>query len=240
MIKYKIQPVKNYLLLIDKEGIIKINDYAYQFNSEKTSEEIIEIETLSQEKIANITDGSFTKYKILGYRSLTKEHKKFNLPLLPEWREDLNDHIYDLAYDATGTEYGTTDQFDQGLIKGFVIGYKATQHRQFTIEDMRKSFIAGRKFKQGGKYSPDQPERNEPDFEPFIKLLTTQQLPKEFIPEMVNEYQRTDNCIHCSSLLLSDDQLFCHNCGKEAHKIYSVMKTMINSQGNILVGKYKY
>lgn len=68
--------------------------------------------------------------------------------------------------------------------EGFRDGYKAAQSKQFSLEDMKKaiefSYNAGRRLER---------KAVSPDFnfkiyrEELIQSLSTQQLPKEFIPE---------------------------------------------------------
>lgn len=96
------------------------------------------------------------------------------LPLIPEVEDD----VKSIASKWAITE-GLVGEDNLGtnsaLNKGFIAGYKKARKKEFTEDDMFKSFIAGRKFQQGGaSASPSrggQPERNEPDFPEFIHTI---------------------------------------------------------------------
>ena len=236
---------KNYVLLVDEEAEINEKPYfiwkdeVHKFHSHAG----YGIKTWTD---YNEEDGSSLlvnwsnkrKGAIAAYYPLTKEAKELEgLPLLPNpFKTEVNTEQLALKFFREANKHEII--FDLGWIKIFEAGYKAAQSKQFSLEDMKKIAQAAFTVKSNNDSVIE-------DFEKWFNkrtgALSTPQLPKEFIPEMVNDCIKTSNCIHCNSLLLIDDQLFCHICGKEAHKIYSVMKTITNSEGKQeVVGKYKY
>lgn len=96
------------------------------------------------------------------------------LPLLPAIEENTLQQLVDeLPVDwlGTGGLGSNPDKEAEDWKKRWDVAYKAAKAKQYTEEDMRKAFIAGRKFQQGGKSAKEQPERNEPDFTDFIQYL---------------------------------------------------------------------
>lgn len=93
------------------------------------------------------------------------------LPSLPEMDEDL-----DALFLEAGGKYCEEHELEYRVARRFFItGYEAAfKQRMYSEEDMKKAFISGRKFQQGGKSAKEQPGRNEPDFDTFLKSLTKQ------------------------------------------------------------------
>lgn len=197
----KLIQTKDYLLLIDKEAEIEANELVID----------------SYNNICPFADLSFlglgydrtTIHKIIAYYPLTKEIKELDLPLLPNPFKD-DKYIKDLGQQRWGNVHRT------GVL-GFIEGYKAAQSKQFSLEDM----IAFSEYV--GNYYADIHKPVIPTEEllnNFIQSLSTQQLPKEFIPE-------------------KEDVVIGHNgMRKEFGWKY---KTIINSKSKQeLVGTYKY
>lgn len=213
---------KDYLLLIDEEAEIKMNDYCVNLDN-RISHLPIEVET------RNIGGYGSDKYywshkKCLAYYPLTKEAKELDLPLLPPFEEDkgleksLNKYIKDLH--------------SQEECIGFIAGYKATQSKQYSLEDIKKAIqMARRGICSGGEFDlnalyglDDLQEVNHKysDTE-IIQSLSTQQLPKEFVPQ----YN-----IHMEAMDMPRIHI---------QKAVKTLKTITNSKGKeVLVGTYKY
>lgn len=76
---------------------------------------------------------------------------------------------------------------DISFILGVEVGYGKGRENMFTEEQMEQAFIAGRKFQTGGRTAKDQPYRNEPDFDVFIKSLKQPKVEIEFDENNNNE-----------------------------------------------------
>lgn len=176
---------------------------------------------LLNKNIERIHEGHNYPYKgskIIGYYPLTKEAKELNLPLLPPFEEDEIERLAD--------EYSTSDKVhpaDSYISKqSFIAGYETAQSKQFSLEDMKKALSEAFKASQEGyQITADE----------IIQSLSTQQLPKEFVPELESYCKCREKGFKCGSLRPETDS-YC---------ISKYLKTTTNSEGKQgLVGTYKY
>lgn len=245
----KLIQTKDYLLLIDEEAEIKENDYLL-LNNEHPKGRIRKCFHLTNNNaLWNGKDWNTLKgkhffidpkesegwgfvtelecKKIIAYYPLTKEAKEFDLPLLPNpFIEEIDENTY-LKNIGHECFLQMKKLNPSGGIREFIrmaveFGYKAAQSKQFSLDDVRNRMrdVAGRCLSRNmGLKDIDEIY----DFiENIIQSLSTQQLPKEFIPEYEIVY---------SSKELADEGF-----------IYEeVFKTTTNSEGKQeLVGTYKY
>ena len=244
----KLIQTKDYLLLIDEEAEIKENDYLL-LNNEHPKGRIRKCFHLTNNNaLWNGKDWNTLKgkhffidpkesegwgfvtelecKKIIAYYPLTKEVKELDLPLLPNpFIEEIDENTY-LKNIGHECFLQMKKLNPSGGIREFIrmaveFGYKAAQSKQFSLDDMKKAFEVGTNYGiylRGGSYD----HRDNIDWEDYEKSLSTQQLPKEFIPEYEIVY---------SSKELADKGF-----------IYEeVFKTITNSEGKQeLVGTYKY
>lgn len=195
----KLITTKEYLLLIDEEANIKGHKWVYEGN------------------------------KIIAYYPLTKEAKELDLPLLPNpFDTELSiklqalDRIGFVPKDLPDYEtYMSNEHF--GFVKGYEEGYKAAQSKQFSLEDIKEAFNAAREKYTGYRGNVYDSADEYVDELLYNQSLSTQQLPKEFIPEYIEEYAcfaetQRDRCFRGSC-----------NCPKE-NKLKIV--------NNILQGNY--
>lgn len=229
----KLIQLKKYLLLIDEEaeinkGDIAIHDFGMGYD--------LEIPCDKDNLKSN------TRKLVIAYYPLTKEAEELDLPLLPDPFEDSFD-ITSWAKDEH--KYNHRSIHELSFILGCEVGYKAAQSKQFSLEDMKKAYDIGAsdgyRRCEGNNYYPDtdipnddNADRNfEEDRKEFIQSLSTQQLPKEFIPEYeadISNSPYTSNKYNKALKAL-----------KESSKIGCKLKTTTNSEGKeILVGTYKY
>lgn len=206
----KLIQTKDYLLLIDEEAEIKIGDYI-----------------LEKESIINIFPDYLTDLdeckKIIAYFPLTKEAKELDLPELPPFEEidieklaEENNKLIAMYKNDTGL----AKSIYMSAIKNFKDGYKAAQSKQFSLEDMEAAVAFGITLERL-KNDPNKLS-DEEEMKGFIQSLSTQQLPKEFIPEY--EY------IH--------DETVPFPKTKEGK---ATIKIITNSEGKkMLLGTYKY
>lgn len=219
--------VKNdlYLLFIDEEAEIKPKDVFLTDNKY--------IITCNNNISDTFINGNFYRSKcakIIAYRKLNEEAKELDLPLLPNPFNKQIDEVTHLKNLGNECFIKMKELNPSGGIKEFIrmaveFGYKAAQAKQFTLEDIKKAIEMSRSFKpmtiegnfsSGGYYSTEE----------IIQSLSTQQLPKEFIPETYCNYGDD-----CPSKGAYDKQ---HLCDIR-------IKTIINSEGKQeLVGTYKY
>lgn len=167
-----------YLLLIDEGVEIKEGDYTYKKldNGVIYEEDIWRVE---KNTVASNYPNIVKDYrdKIIAYYPLTKETKEIDLPLLPNpFREESK--FYDKLKESPYKE-------NPGLVYYFIEGYKAAQShsKQFSLEDVKKAIEMARE-----TYLEADPEGKNEEWigyteEQIIQSLSTQQLPKEFIPE---------------------------------------------------------
>lgn len=214
--------VKDYLLLIDKEAEIKKGDYRIMID--KTS----------------ILYGQFEKHignhecneqwcKIIAYYPLIKGAKELEgLPKLPNPFEEVDiEELALKAYFIDSMETLDLPPFEnvKNCIEGFIEGYKASQSKgQYSLEDMKKAFNAGYDLNTWEQLEIPNVERDYLNEDEYIQSLSTQQLPKEFIPEYELGYIHTENGFHIPVVL------------KEPR-----LKTITNSEGKEeIIGKYVY
>lgn len=107
------------------------------------------------------------------YYPLNSEAKELDLPKLPPFEEVIPNSGYEEGM------FGYTDTEVRVAQNAFKEGYKAAQSKQFTLEDMKKSFNAARE--TSGMNARNQVGKKYKTFNDFIQSLSTQQLPKEFI-----------------------------------------------------------
>lgn len=158
--------------------------------------------------------------KIVAYYAL-KEAKKLDLPLLPNPFEELD--LEELSNLFIENDNNTPDIL---FIKkqAFIEGYKAAQAKQFSLEEMNIAIEMAREgnfsnYEHFGYVDWDNTE------DKIIQSLSTQQLPKEFIPE----YEK-----YCSTGRKCDSK------GSNCKSAILKPKTT-NSEGKeTIVGTYKY
>jgi hypothetical protein len=191
---------KDYLLLIDEEVEIKENyflldnEYIYKGGADMANE---------------------SAKKIVSYYPLTKEFKELDLPLLPNPFE--GEGIERLALEWFVGCNKKDIIFDLGWMAIFEAGYKTAQSKQFSLEDMKKAYLLGSNYANAGY-----PANKDVEIE-FKQLLSTQQLPKEFIPE----YEQIPN--------------FERSIGNIQENYKIKLKAIINSEGKEEIqGTYKY
>ena len=219
--------IKDYLLLIDEDAEIQPNDLIERDGNVYKCTIANKIEVIVYKKDSYA--GSFPPRecsKLIAYYPLTKEAKELDLPLLPNpFIEEIDENTY-LKNIGHECFLQMKKLNPSGGIREFIrmaveFGYKAAQSKQFSLDDMKKAFEVGTNYGiylRGGSYD----HRDNIDWEDYEKSLSTQQLPKEFIPEYEIVY---------SSKELADKGF-----------IYEeVFKTITNSEGKQeLVGIYKY
>ena len=197
--KMKLLQIKDYLLWIDEDAEIKPDDYIIH----DTVDGIVEANDEWHYR------GEKDDYwdKVIAYYPLKKEAKELDLPLLPPFEEV---DIEELAY----AKYPVSPQ----KRKVFLEGYKAAQSKQFSLEDMKDIMEEALNWWGGGR---DRDISDSEDFfERYIKSLSTQQLPKLFIPEYEKEI-----------------------IGQVSGTVYvnKELKTTTNQEGKeVLCGTYKY
>lgn len=208
----KLIPTKEYLLLVDEKVEIKYNTIIFESDT-------CLINIVGKDYIHNKTD-----FKIIAYYPLTEEAKELDLPLLPNPFEEEIDMISLLDKDIPScwSSYGKGDgtmsqpeDYNRGHRDSWIKGYRAAaQSKQFSLEDMKKAHTLGIYYANAGF-----PRNKQYEIE-FQQLLSTQQLPKEFIPEYL-------------AGLVGSNEIWAEY-PKE-------LKTVINSDGKqCLVGTYKY
>ena len=214
----KLIQTKDYLLLIDEEAEIKENTYRVHIHYKTLNEPHHRLEH---------GENTFDSWKlVIAYYPLNSEAKELDLPLLPNpFIEEIDENTY-LKNIGHECFLQMKKLNPSGGIREFIrmaveFGYKAAQSKQFSLDDMKKAFEVGTNYGiylRGGSYD----HRDNIDWEDYEKSLSTQQLPKEFIPEYEIVY---------SSKELADKGF-----------IYEeVFKTITNSEGKQeLVGIYKY
>src|SRR5690606_24062724 len=178
-------------------------------------------------KVENIETSTINK--IIAYYPLVKEAGELDLPLLPNPFEEIN--IEDLSEKANGYAYYGKPLGEKYLAfkEGFIEGYKAAQSKQFSLEDMKKAIDLTQQIcDRNAHYVQRDRNVNVPmitidEEEEIIQSISTQKLPKEFIPEyyLMNEgYDKPEDYPY-------------QEC--------KVLKTIINSEGKkMLTGKWVY
>lgn len=233
----KLIQTKEYLYLIGKEAKIKKGD-------------LVAPRGLASYKVKNfdpLFDSSSFHYKVIAYFPLTKDSKELNLPLLPnpfenspfynqKWEEEnqYKKGLKELKEDSIESfkERELADN-EPSYRLGYVYGAKAAENRliqtikdlkvaqskQFSLEDIQRA-IRMAKDSVGVDNDGETCYSNKSD-EEIIQSLSTQQLPKEFEPEVEQVY---------ASKELTDEGF-----------IYEeVFKTITNSEGKeVIQGTYR-
>ena len=203
-----------YLLLIDEEAKIKPDDYIIH----DTVEGIVEANDEWDYR------GEKDDYwnKAIAYRKLNENAKELNLPLLPNpFKSNYKHPFYALL---SAIDILKSDGFDERCdvlvhleeTKNFI--QNVMQSKQFSLEDMKKAIEMAKEGKlifNSEEYGFDFKYTREE----IIQSLSTQQLPKEFIPEI---------------RIINQDYRFERGQREE-------LKTITNPEGKKeLVGKYLY
>lgn len=247
----KLIKTKDHLLLIDEEAetckyyLHNSIDGRHQIYSYKGNEN-------------NFKRGQSIKWcsKIIAYRPLNKKAKELDLPLLPNPNvnkevdiEELACNIYGLSLDEY--EYIKEDlSQNRALIEehyrdinreeipkkyfdalSFICGYQSAQSKfQYSLEDMKKAFNAGYDLNTWEQLEIPNEEREYLNEDEYIQSLSTQQLPKEFIPDY--QYRPSTG----ETTYIQDGWEY-NQDGINERKL----KTITNSEGKEeLVGTYKY
>lgn len=159
----------NYLLLINKEAEIKPDDYIIHDTVEGV------VEANDEWHYRGEKDDYWNK--VIAYRSLTKEAKELDLPLLPPFEEINIQKIADDWFEKQGLNiYNSYDKRPS-----FIEGYKAAQSRQFSLEDMETLMEESISWFGGGRDKDISDSKTF--FEKYIQSLSTQQFPSGFIPK---------------------------------------------------------
>lgn len=278
----KLIQTKDYLLLINEEAEIKINESTYDFEicpcfgKNKHTEGIVWSFNDKRMHIENFIEttetgdsgydiikiNGYCLYPIAAYYPLTKEAKLLNLPLLPPFEEIDIEKLAEENNKLIGiykNDTGLAKSIYMSAIKNFKDGYKAAQShsKQFSLDDVinysnwLSQWLSYNKYKKvidGAKpygigelisnkvlikmFVAGLPSSNPPLSQETIQSLSTQRLPKEFIPE----YE--DGCLNYTDNKTCDkpcDNMFCLPKGKLE------LKTITNLEGKQeLVGTYKY
>lgn len=240
MPKIKLIQTKDYLLLIDEEAEIKENTNTFKegTNGDWYWNSIYDF-------VRNHGDTSDFDFKVIAYYPLTKEAEELDLPLLPNpFKEDTDveklaqsylDSRFDLSYERT-----TWQKLHE---ETFAAGYKAAQSKQFSLEDVKKAiefaYNAGRRVERDAV--PKDFNFNTFSKE-LIQSLSTQQLPKEFIPEKIWINSKGEKGNKFSDVALFEESINNYDAvlklKLKAH-LYNNLTT--NSEGKEeLVGTYKY
>lgn len=196
--KTKLIQTKDYLLLVDKKAKIKEGDIAlHNFGMGYDLEIPCDKDNLK----------SNTRFKVIAFYPLTKEVKELDMPCLPNPFKEID--VEELAFE----KYPVSPQ----KRRIFIEGYKAAQSKQFSLGDIQKAFEAGVEWKRNPNVSELDAYTN------LVQSLSTQQLPKEFIPEY-------------------EDYEVVGERDEDGYPLWSKrLKTITNSEGKEeLVGTYKY
>lgn len=224
----KLIQTKDYLLLIDEEAEIKINDLCLIDRNVgiSTGYEILACEKVEEDGYYHFTDFKTGRCsKIIAYYPLNSEAKELDLPLLPNPFEE--EPLMKQASKLRELR-GYHKDNHYSFCGGFIEGYKAAQSKQFSLEDMKKAIEMAREQSEpyyggGGLVLSEPIYENKYTEEEIIQSLSTQQLPKEFIPEydLMNEgYNKPEDYPY-------------QEC--------KVLKTITNSEGREVVqGKWIY
>lgn len=239
----KLIQTNDYLLLIDEETEIKINESTYDFEicpcfgKNKHTEGIVWSFDDKRMHIENFIEtaqtgdsgydiikiNGYLLYPIIAYYPLTKEAKELDLPLLPNPFEIDIEKLANSFKKERGTGYNNIPSL---IRECFLAGYKAAQSKQFNLEDIKKAVeIAQTPIETGiGNYYPNVNE--------VLEQLSNQQLPKEFIPE----YDR--GSVDFWTAFYKQNMIGIDNPDQFE---WNVLKTITNSLGKQeLVGTYKY
>lgn len=211
----------DYLLLIDEGAEIKEGNYFLGDERIKWSDS----DSFSINKCECIEGANYVMSNGIGYQKEynaflliayypLKEAKELDLPLLPNPFEDRWEWFNNI--DNTGWQHISPSDMDGIIAHGLHPEPQFRKnYRQFSLEDMKKAI--GRAYKIGFDDIEGNWKLNEV-LEEIIQSLSTQQLPKEFIPEYKDFLEGgLGNPIEVRRF-----------------------KTIINSEGKMeLIGKYK-
>lgn len=225
----KLIKTKDYLILIDEEvEIIHPSYYYYKHFGEDVISHTDDV-MKGLNTVENLNKDNFFS-KIIAYRKLNENAKELDLPLLPNPFNPLNRRKF--IYLVKNTKGG-----EKGNIIFEVIRFEClkeaeewckdkphleieqqeivvSQSKQFSLEDINKAIAFGFGIYRKEDRAPFNLEINE-----FIQSLSTQQLPKEFIPDY--EEIEVDRFIPKMPI--------------------NILKTITNSEGKEeLIGIYKY
>lgn len=219
--KIEIKYTGDYLLLIDEKAEIKEGDY-------NVPSDFWDISLTSIEDLEVVQDRKNGYLKAVAYYPLTKEAKELDLPLLPNPFKQID--IEKLACKKYNIKEGINDYDERyynshnvAKAEAFIEGYKAAQSKQFsfTQEELEELLLEAVRYPR--YFGDDIPQDK---VKKIIQSLSTQQLPKEFIPETYCNYGDD-----CPSKGAYDKQ---HLCDIK-------IKTITNSEGKeVLVGKWIY
>lgn len=212
---------KDYLLWIDEEAEIKEEDY-YHWKLTNT----VQINRLFEEdrRLGRKGPGGHVS-KVIAYRKLNESAKELDLSELPKpFEVNYRKLAIDIFEKYTGKKFDKNLLGDCNSVLAIETGYKAAQShsKQFSLEDV----IEVLKLVLNNWKTSCINTKGEinieflADIEINLKSLSTQQLPKEFIPEYEKEI-----------------------VGEVAGTTYinEKLKTTTNSEGKeVLVGTYKY
>lgn len=185
----KLIKTTDYLLLIDEEAEIKDYNIVYNYDSDVVFE--MHPHGLPTKNPKTV--------KCVAYYPLIKEAEELDLPLLPPFGEINVEELAIITLLGKDKLNSMVSMEEMYRLKAFEKGYKAAQAKgQYSLEDMEKSHEHGwyqreRYETQDKRTYPlpenwsemDYEEREDWYFKQFIQSLSTQQLPKEFIPELV-------------------------------------------------------
>lgn len=173
--------------------------------------------------------------KIIAYYPLSKEAKELEgLPLLPNpFKEDEFQKSYQIVFDYVNSGIRNFE-----AIMELIELKKIAQSKQFSLEDMQKAIEMARLMTDDGVGDVFDTEsisgltelctyglRDKYSEEEIIQSLSTQQLPKEFIPEYKKVHRKNSDGEDIGFPVHDSDEL----------------KTIINSEGKQeLIGIYKY
>lgn len=224
--KMKLLQTKDYLLLIDEEAEIKEGDYLYNSDYQKVVKTDIEyIRSLNSNKtLCSIYN------KIITYYPLTKEVKELDLPLLPNPFEDKFEELFNKVDDSK-VRYSTEEsKLWVAYRNGFKDCFEAQSKGQYSLEDIKKAIEMAREQDCSNFEYYGFCEKSYTD-EEIIQSLSTQQLPKEFIPV---DYYVCANCLEDKN---NPKYKTCHG----NYRTIRQFKTIINSEGKKEIqGSYKY
>lgn len=223
-IKTKLIQTKDYLLLIDEEAEIKEG---------KTF--------ITKDNIIHSNYGyNYGDRVVIAYYPLTKEAKELDLPLLPNpFNKQIDEvtHLKDLGHECfiQMKKLNPSGGMKEFIRMAVEFGYKAAQSKQFSLEDMINAYDNGTNDGAAFEYACEDHDSleiiaeamkyAELDREEFIQSLSTQQLPKEFIPEYKKVHKKNSDGEDIGFPVHDSDEL----------------KTITNSEGKQeLVGIYRY
>lgn len=237
--KTKLIYTKDYLLLIDEDTEIKEGVYIYEYSKCKGNKPL-SLSICKDEDMWAINNSDLDSIivKIIAYYPLTKEVKDLDLPLLPNpfKIKPTEQIVAEFCRNYENVNYNNIeDKVHLAFLQeDMVLLYDQAQSKQFSLKDMKKAIEMAREADSIDGTVDLHIVLNFPNSdisdlrikwteEEIIQSLSTQRLPKEFIPE--TEYVEED----------------CEPAGCDFPDRKEVLKTTINSEGKEeLVGTYKY